>query len=115
MTPAATRGRRAPLLYLAGPPLLFQLRLDRVRLVLRHARLHGLRRAINEVLRFLQAEPRDLTDDLDDLNLLRAGVLEHDRELGLLLDRRSRTRAAGGRGSAAHRGSGDRDVELALE
>src|SRR5688572_30069702 len=70
-----------PLLHLDGRALLLELRPDRRGLILRHARLHRLRGAIDEVLRFLEAEARDLTDDLDDLDLLRAGFLEVDREL----------------------------------
>src|SRR5215208_8005510 len=72
-------------------------------LVLRHARLHRLRGAVHEVLGFLQAQPGDLADHLDDLDLLRAGVAEADGELRLLLDHRSRRATAGaaGRGAAA--------------
>src|SRR5688572_1516498 len=55
--------------------LLLELGLDRVRLVLRDARLHRLRGAVHEVLRFLQAQAGDLAHDLDDLDLLRARVL----------------------------------------
>lgn len=46
----------------------------------------GLRSTLDEVLGFLQAEAgNDLTDDLDDLDLLVAGRLEDDVELVLLL------------------------------
>src|SRR6476620_5620346 len=114
----AIRGPRpaASLLHVDDCALLFELGLDRRCFVLRHAGLHGLGRAIDQVLRFLQAEARDLTDDLDDLDLLRAGFLEHDRELGLLFGRRrTATRTGTSRRRAAHRGGRDRDVELALE
>ena len=50
--------------------------------------LHGLGRAVHQVLRLLEAEAGQLADDLDDLDLLVAGAGEHDVELGLLLDRR---------------------------
>src|SRR6201999_1461555 len=83
--------------------LLFQLGLDLRGLVLRDSRLHGLRRAIDQVLRFLQAEARDLTDDLDDLDLLATSVLEQPVELGLLFHGRSRCRTAARRSRAANR------------
>src|SRR5919107_6147071 len=113
---AAAAGGRL-LLHLHDRALLFQLGLDAGRLVLADARLDGLRRAIDEVLRFLEAQAGQLAHDLDDLDLLRAGFLERDRELGLLLSRRSRRAASatGGRSRAANRGGGDRDVEPALE
>ena len=45
----------------------------------------GLRSALDEILGFLQAEAgNDLTDDLDDLDLLVASRLEDDVELVLL-------------------------------
>src|SRR6478672_9812240 len=114
----ANRGPRpaASLLHVDGCALLFQLGLDRGGLVLRDTGLHRLRRAIHQVLRFLQTQARQLADDLDDLDLLRAGFLEDDRELGLLLcRRRTATRTGTSRRRAAHRGGSDRDVELALE
>src|SRR6195952_2541873 len=104
---------RAVLLHFDAGALLFELRLDCVRLVLRHAGLHRLRCAVDEILRFLQAEARDLTDNLDDLDLLRARILQHDRELGLLFHGCGRCGTR--RSATAHRGSRDRDVELALE
>ena len=66
----------------------FQLGLELRGLVLRHVFLHALRSAVHEILGFLEAETRDFTDDLDDLDLLRAGFLENDLELGLLFDGR---------------------------
>src|SRR6185437_9591155 len=96
--------------------LLLELGLDLIRFVLVDAGLHRLRRAINEVLCFLEAESGDLTHDLDHLNLLGAGFLEHDRELGLLFDcRRSATSAARRGRSCANGCSRDGDVELGLE
>src|SRR5215203_558986 len=109
--------RRRPLLHVDDRALLFQLGLDCSRLILADARLDRLRRAIDEVLRFLEAQAGQLAHDLDDLDLLRAGFLERDRELGLLFGGRSRgaTGATSRRGRTAHRGGRDRDVEPALE
>src|SRR3954451_4874265 len=49
MTPIRLRGRRHPLLHVDDRALLFQLGLETGRLVLRHASLHGLRRAVDQV------------------------------------------------------------------
>src|SRR5687768_2956312 len=117
MTPIHVRGRRRPLLHFDDRALLFQLGPDTGRLVLADTRLHRLRSAVDKVLRFLEAQAGQLAHDLDDLDLLRTGFLERDRELGLLLGGRSR-RAAGaaGRGCRrAYRRRRDRDVEPALE
>ena len=62
-------------------------------LVLRDAGLHGLRCAVDQVLGFLEAKTRDLAHDLDDLDLLAAGFLEDDVELGLLFNGRGRAAA----------------------
>ena len=51
-----------------------------------NAFLDCLRRAVDEVLRFLQAKAGQLADHLDDLNLLGAGARQDHVELGLLLD-----------------------------
>ena len=84
------------------------------RFVLRHAGLHDARGAVDEILRFLETEAGQLAHDLDDLDLLGAGFLERDRELGLLFGGRGRggTRATSC-GSRADRRGGDGDVELA--
>jgi hypothetical protein len=63
---------------------------DALGLVLRDAFLDRLRRAVNEVLGLLQAEARDLADDLDDVDLVRACRGEDDVEFGLLLLSRGR-------------------------
>src|SRR6185503_10692816 len=47
-----------PLLHFNNRSFRFKLRLHLRGLVLRHAGLHGLRRAVNEILRFLEAEAR---------------------------------------------------------
>src|SRR2546427_731780 len=66
---------------------LFELFLDGRGLVLVHAFLDRLRRAIHEVLRFLQTEARHLADRFDDVDLVRAHFREHDGELRLLFGR----------------------------
>src|SRR5690606_40937147 len=58
--------------------------LDLRGLVLRHAFLDRLRRALDEVLGLLEAEARDRADLLDHLDLLVAGAEEDDVELRLL-------------------------------
>ena len=45
----------------------------------------GLRSVLDDLLGLLQAEGGELTDDLDDLDLVVAEALEHDVKLGLLL------------------------------
>ena len=45
---------------------------------------------LGKVLGFLQAQGGQLADDVDDIDLLRAGILEDDGELGLLLFGRRR-------------------------
>ena len=63
--------------------------------------LHVHRRALDQVLRFLQAQRRHLAHSLDDVDLVRAGVLEDDVELRLLLfGRRRRAAAATAAGAA---------------
>ena len=54
-------------------------------LLLVHALLDRLRGALDQLLGLLQAQARDLTDNLDDGDLVVAEALEHDVELGLLL------------------------------
>src|SRR5262249_56601252 len=73
---------------------LLELLLDALGLGLRHGLLDGLRRTVNEILRLLEAEPGDLPDDLDDLDLLVPGARQDDREVLLLGCRR---------GCSAHR------------
>src|SRR4051794_10208291 len=91
---------------------LLELGLELLRFVLGDAFLDRLRRALDEVLRLLEAEPGDGADLLDHLDLLVADGGKHDGELGLLLDRRR----GGARGA---RGDGDggrgRDAPLLLE
>src|SRR5258706_2785291 len=73
--------------------------LDLLGLILGNVLFDGLRSALDEVLRFLQAERGDLADGLDDVDLLLAGALENDGELGLDL----RGRCCGG-GTSGRRG-----------
>src|SRR5215470_15115487 len=58
--------------------------LDLVGLVLGHAFLDGLRRALDEVLGFFQAEAGKSTHFLDDFDLLLAGAGEDHGEVSLL-------------------------------
>src|SRR3954469_24412995 len=104
-------------LHLNRSALLLELGLDSGRFVLGYTRLHRLWRAVDHVLRFLEAETGQLAHDLDDLDFLRTGLLEDDVELRLLLHGRSRGTAATtrSRGCTAHWGGGDRHVEARLE
>src|SRR3954467_7489291 len=83
----------------------FELLPDRLGLFLGHAFLDRLRRALDEVLGFLQTQAGDFADDLDDLDLVAAGFRQRDVELGLFFDRgRCRGAAARTRGRHGHRG-----------
>src|SRR5262249_22864729 len=94
---------------------LFELRLDRVGLHLGRARVYGRRSARHEVLRRLEAETGDGAHDLDHLDLLAAGVRQHDVEGRLLLDLgRGGTTTAAAR--SGHRDGGGRcDAPLVLD
>src|SRR5436853_7252302 len=65
---------------LDGGAGLFELRLDRVGLVLGNALLDRLGSRVDEVLRLLEAEARDRAHDLDHLDLLAARGGEDDVE-----------------------------------
>src|SRR5690606_5844380 len=86
-----------------------QLRLGRFGFFLGHFFLDRLRRVVHQVLRFLQAEARQLADDLDDVDLRSARIGQDDVEFRLLL------RFGGAAGSSAghdgHR-SGGGDAEF---
>src|SRR6185436_9059610 len=74
------------------------------------------RRSIDEILRFLETQTGQLAHDLDDLNLLGTGFLEHDLELGLLFGCGSwGCTGTTTRRSGSDRSGRNRDVELALE
>src|SRR5690348_9607570 len=90
---------------------LFELGLDLVGFFLVDAFLDVLRRALDEVLGFLQAETGDGADFLDDLDLLVAGSRENNRELGLLFSRGSSAAASAGSRGNSDRGRG-RDAPL---
>src|SRR5207244_1590805 len=83
---------------------LFELRLDRVRLVLGDALLDRLGSRVDEVLGLLEAEPGDRADDLDHLDLLGTRPGEDDVERRLLL----RLGARIATGDSATRGDRDR-------
>src|SRR5690606_8070521 len=63
---------------------LLELRLGRLGVLLGHGLLHGGGRRLDLVLGLLEAKTGELTHGLDDVDLLRAGILEDDVELGLL-------------------------------
>src|SRR5262245_31419091 len=84
----------------------FELLLDGLGLGLRYALLDRLGRAVDQILGRLQAEPGELTDDLDDLDLFVAGAGEDDREVLLL--GRGRARPAGPRRSGRRHRHGGR-------
>src|SRR5581483_3821146 len=70
---------------------------------------------VDEVLGLLQAQAGDRADDLDDLDLLAAGLGEDDVERGLLLLRRSGGTAGGARrGDCDRSGGGDAPLVLDL-
>src|SRR2546430_8241489 len=95
--PAFARELGGWLLELDARAGVLELLLDRRRLVLTDVLLHGLGRAVDQVLGLLETEARDLADGLDDVDLGGTGLLQDDRELGLLLGlrRRGRTGPAG--------------------
>src|SRR6478672_2940261 len=107
---------RAPLLDLDFGADVLELLLDRRRFFLRDSFLNRLGRALDQVLRFLQAEARDLANDFDDIDLVAAHFGQGRRELGLLLGG-SRC-AAGCRAAAGYchgHGRRRRHAELLLE
>src|SRR6266704_383522 len=71
-----------------------QLLQNRFRIGFGHTLLNGLGRSIYKVLGLLQTEPGEFANGLDHVDLVFAGRVEHDRELGLLLDRGRRAPAA---------------------
>src|SRR5882724_9434857 len=90
--------RALELLHLDGRAGVFELLLELGSLVLRHAFLDRLRRALDQILGLLEAEAGDRAHFLDHVDLLFTGRGEHDGELGLLLD--------GSRGGTAARTRG---------
>src|SRR6202043_1177180 len=75
------------LLDLDAGACLFKLRLGTVGFAPRDRFADRLRSRVDEILRLLEAEPGDLTNGLDHVDLGVAGMGEDDRELGLLLAR----------------------------
>ena len=59
--------------------------LNRLSLILGNAFLNGLRSTLNHLLSFLKSETGDLTNCLDNVELLSAEGLENNVELSLLL------------------------------
>src|SRR5688500_16915054 len=108
---------KTALLELDAGASFLQLRLDRVRLLLGGALLDGAGRAVDEVLRLLQAEAGDGADDLDHLDLLVARGREHDVERRLLLvggGAVARGRSRAGRGGRHRSGGGAAPLLLDL-
>src|SRR5690606_15589013 len=91
------------LLQLDSAAGLLELLLHVLGLGLGDALLHGLGRAVHQILRLLQAEARQLANDLDDLDLLVSGALENDGELVLLRRGSRATRSRGARTDRSHR------------
>src|SRR5215208_710551 len=91
MGAAVSRGEQSPacagLLDLDARARFLQLALDRIGLAFVDAFLDGVRRSIDQVLRFLKPEAGDRADDLDHLDLLVACAGEDDVERRLLLGR----------------------------
>src|SRR5262245_38396080 len=105
---------RDALLQLDRTARLLELLLHVLGLGLRHAFLHRLGSAVDEILRLLEAQAGQLPHHLDDLDLLVAGAGEDDGEVLLLGCRRGGTAARGRRGRDRHRGR-RRHAELVLE
>src|SRR5207249_2413040 len=89
--------RRTLLLQLDGGADRLELLLHLFGVFLRNAFFHILRRALDEILGFLEAKAGDGADFLDHFDLLLARLGENNRELGLLLDW---SRRSGPRGSS---------------
>src|SRR5690606_17839895 len=105
-----TEGRIAKLLELCFRASVFELFLERFGIGFRDAFLDRLRRTVDQVFCFLQAQAGSGADHFDDLDLLVADRREDDGELGLLFG--SRGSAASGRGGNRDSRGGGRDAEL---
>src|SRR6478735_8346027 len=105
-----SRRRKYDLLELDSGASRLEVLLELRGVVLRHGVLHDAG-GLDEVLGFLQAQAGDGADGLDDLDLLLAGGLQDDLELGLLFDRGS---GGGGAGRHHDRGGGG-DAELLFD
>src|SRR5580704_527910 len=89
-----------------------ELLLDRFGIRLRNAFLDRRRSTLDQVLRLLEAQARDLADDLDHAHLVGAELGHGHGELGLGFRRRGR-RGRAATGSRRY-GSGRRNIELLL-
>src|SRR5688572_14428558 len=87
----------------------FQLLLRGFGIGLRDAFLDRLRRTVDQVLRFLEAEARQLANSLDHVDLVVTDRRQHDSELGLLFDSR-RGGACSGCGNGDGGGCGDAEL-----
>src|SRR5881409_880105 len=73
------------LLHFGGSARLLELLEDALGVGLGNAFFDVRGRGLDEVFRLLQSKRRYLTHGLDDVDLVRANILQNDRELGLLL------------------------------
>src|SRR5450759_990710 len=94
--------------------LRFEGGLDLLGLALGHAFLDRLGCAVDEILGLLEAEAGQLTNDLDDRDLVRTDLREDRGELGLLFDLNG-SRNGGGRGGHGGHGGSRGDAELVLK
>ena len=85
---------------------------DCVSVILGNAFLNSLRSVVNNFLSFLQAQASDLTDNLNDSDLVAASALQHDVKLGLLFSSRS---SASNRSSSNSNRSSSGSAELLFE
>src|SRR5690606_413235 len=90
----------------------FELLLQRSGVGFVQAFFHGLRRAVDQVLGFFQAQAGSGTDDLDRLDFLLAGGNQDHREFGLLFSRSGSSATASSRRSHRNRGSSGGHAEL---
>src|SRR5579872_4904020 len=104
----------ASLLQLDFCACVFELLFDLGRLVLVHIGLDLLGSALDEVLRFLEAQTGDCADFLDHVDFLVASARQDDRELGLFRSWSSSS-PTGGRARGHGNRSGSRDTPLFLE
>src|SRR5690606_16242694 len=107
--------RRVALLELDLRASGFELLLDLFGVGLGSGLLDGLRSALDKVLGLLETQAGDGADFLDDADLVRAGILQDDVELGLLLGRSGGGSSASGRGRGNGNRSGGGNAPLLFE
>src|SRR5579885_3725778 len=85
---------QTPLLHFYSRACVGELLLDGLGFFLADAFFDWLRRAVDQVLRFLQAKAGDFAYRFNHVDLVRPGRSQHHRELRLLLRRRRRSRGS---------------------